>query len=367
MKICKSTIDFAIRHRIQYACQQNFRDLGRVSLKKSTKTTIYDIAQRVKASPSTVSSALDGSWKARRISEKTVERIRTTALEMGYTTNLQARGLRKARSGLVGMILPEHNNRFFSELSQTFATQVRQRGFCPAIVSTRRDEHEELEVVSNLISYAVDALFIVGASNPDALSQLCSDAKLPHVFVDQPCRLAPSVVTDNYFGAKLLSEVLLTTMAASVDDNSAELYFLGGDATLPASMQRIKGFKDAIAQARGSSDESLVLACGYEKQLAGEELSKLYDRLGSLPAGLLVNSIDCFEGVLKFLSRLPEAEVSRCTIGCFDYDPFGVLLRFPVHMIRQRTNALVKKAYACIESGSKEPSLELVKPELIRP
>lgn len=336
-------------------------------MKKSSKTTIYDVAQRAKASPSTVSSALDGSWKTRRISEKTVERIRQIALEMGYTTNMQARGLRKARSGLVGMCLPEHNNRFFSELSQTFASEVRQRGFCPAIVSTRRDESEELEVVSSLISYSIDALFIVGATHPDALSRLCKDANLPHVFVDQPCSLAPSVVTDNYFGAHSLAESLLKSLHTVDSSDRSRLYFLGGEATSPASTHRIKGFVDAVESVQGQCDPSQVLACGYDRQKAGEELSRLYDTLGGLPAGLLVNSIDCFEGVLKFLSRLPESEVSQCTIGCFDYDPFGVLLRFPVHMIRQRTNALIKKAYECIDSGADKPSLTLVKPELIVP
>jgi len=116
-------------------------------LNKTQKMTIYDIAKKAGTSAAAVSSALNGSWKARRISEKTANRIQKIAAENGFTVNLQARGLRKARSGLVGMILPEHNNRFFSELSQCFGTEVRQRGGCPAIVGTRRDAKEEKKIV----------------------------------------------------------------------------------------------------------------------------------------------------------------------------------------------------------------------------
>jgi len=120
-----------------------------------------------------------------------------------------------------------------------------------------------------------------------------------------------------------------------------------------------------VKEVKGKFNPAHIIACGYDSNSAGDEIRKLYDSLGALPAGLLVNSIGCFEGVLQFLSQLPEKEVDRCTIGCFDYDPFCVLLRFPVRMIRQRAEMLIVKAYECIGTDSIEPLLTLVKPELL--
>ena len=117
----------------------------------SGKSTIYDVAEQVGASPSTVSAVLNGSWTRRRISETTVENIRKAAAELGYATNLQARGLRQARSGLVGMIIPIHDNRFFSSLSQNFDTLARERGLCPVIASTLRNPSEAPKQFGNLI------------------------------------------------------------------------------------------------------------------------------------------------------------------------------------------------------------------------
>lgn len=336
-------------------------------MSKAQKITIYDIAKLAGTSAAAVSSALNGSWKARRISEKTANRIQKIAADNGFSVNLQARGLRKARSGLVGMILPEHNNRFFSELSQCFGAEVRQREGCPAIVSTRRDAKEEKKVVSNLISYAIEALFIVGASDPDELSLLCKNANIPHVFVDQPCDMAPSVVTDNFLGSKQLTQYLLNTMPTPNEDPKSALYFLGGDASLPATSSRIAGFKDVFLEQGSTVEESHIVACGYDKEAARTELDQLYKKLGGLPAGLLINSIGCFEGALNVLSGLPEDEIKQCTIGCYDYDPFGALLSFPVHMIKQRAGELIRTAYRSIESGSKEASLTLIKPDLILP
>ena len=97
-------------------------------MKPGQKSTIYDIAQKAGSSPSAVSAALNGKWKQRRLKPETVERIKRVALEEGYTANLQARGLRKAESGLAGMVLPDHENRFFAELSQQFAREARKFG-----------------------------------------------------------------------------------------------------------------------------------------------------------------------------------------------------------------------------------------------
>ena len=127
---------------------------------ETRKLTIFDIARLSGASPSTVSAALSGNWKSRRISEATVNTIRRIAGEQGYSTNMQARGLRLARSGLVGMIIPEHDNRFFTALSQSFEAHARERGLVPVITSSLRNAAEELRLVETLIAYAADFLFI---------------------------------------------------------------------------------------------------------------------------------------------------------------------------------------------------------------
>lgn len=80
------------------------------------KATIYDLSILSGASASTVSAVLNGSWRKRRIKEATAQLIQNLANEHGYTANLQARGLRSSRSGLVGLLLPVHDNRYFSSM-----------------------------------------------------------------------------------------------------------------------------------------------------------------------------------------------------------------------------------------------------------
>ncbi|EBA06121.1 LacI family DNA-binding transcriptional regulator [Sagittula stellata] len=336
-------------------------------MSENQKKTIYDIAQRAGASASTVSAALNGTWKKRRISEATAQRIIEIARDHGYSANLQARALRTSRSGLVALLLPEYN-RFFSQIAQTFSREVRARNLCPVIIATERDPEEERSTVADLTSWAIDALFFVGTVAPEDLSRQCEAARIPHVFVDQPCARAPSVVTDNRTGAQVLTREILASMTAlgGVGTGPREtVYFIGGDRRLPSTANRVEGFSEALYSHVGRVAPSQIIAETYDIDAATETIAALYARLGGLPRGLFINSDSVFEGVLRFLATLPEHELDACAFGCFDYEPLGQLLRFPVHMMRQRHKMLVRRAFALLGEDGK-PVIEQVQPELYR-
>ncbi|MGQ7848081.1 LacI family DNA-binding transcriptional regulator [Granulosicoccus sp. 3-233] len=337
---------------------------GQRTESRKQSTTIYDIARETGSSPSTVSAALSGRWKSRRIRPETAERIISTANEMGYAINRQARGLRTARSDLIGLLIPEHDNRFFSDLAQSFTQEARKRGQCPIIIATQRDGKAETDAVQNLLSYSIDALFVAGAAHPENIHRVSEAASLPTVFLDQPCQGARSAVTDNVVGARQLTEAIFDTLPSKVPEKRNQVYLIGGDATLHASASRIASFRDVVTERLGTCRDDQIIACGYQSAPALAAMEELASRLGGLPAGLFVNSINVFESILQFLVQRPETELHKVSIGCFDYEPYGQWLRFPVHMIRQRHRQLIRTAFDLLDSGQDENQLVLIAPEL---
>jgi LacI family fructose operon transcriptional repressor len=331
------------------------------------KATIYDIADRSGASASTVASVLNGSWQSRRIAEHTALRIRQIASDLHYSRNLQASGLRKARSGIAGMIIPKHDNRFFSAMSESFETEVRARGMCPLIVSTLRDPKEERRIVATLISHNVDQMFITGATEPDPLSDMCAKAGVPHVNVDLPGRLAPSVISDNYWGACELTRYIIDRARGRRSNGQSAIHFIGGIGTDHNTRARVRGFLDVCRSLLGSADPDRVDTCGYAPESAENSVRSLHRKLGGLPAGLVINSTIAFEGVFRFLKSLPPAALANVVIGCYDWDPFLSYLQFPVAMVRQNGSELIARAFQLIEADSPEPAVTLVRPELILP
>ena len=87
--------------------------------------TTRDIAERLGISVSTVGRALADD---RRISDATKLRVRRAAAELGYVGNHAARMMRGVPSKVVGLVIPDIRNSFYStiahELSKTSARRA---------------------------------------------------------------------------------------------------------------------------------------------------------------------------------------------------------------------------------------------------
>ncbi len=325
-------------------------------------STIYDIAHEAKASPSTVSLVLNGTWSRYRIKEDTAQRIRQSAERLGYNVNLKARGLRLSRSGLCGMVLPHYRNRFFADLAEAFEAEARRRDLCPIVVSTQRDPAVEARVTETLLAQRVESLFIAGVPHPTPLNALCRAAAVPCVNLDLPADSAPSVVSDNAGGARRLTERLIAAVSAR-GASPAGLVYLGGVAGEYATDNRVAGFLAALAAAGHRPDEAGLFRCGYPPENACAALERHAALRGSVPAGVLVNSIAAFEGLVQFAARQPRRRLDGLIVGCFDWDPFAAHLPYDVAMLRQDAEAMVGEAFAALSvERQAEGGLVMIEP-----
>ena len=328
------------------------------------KTTIYDVAAAAEASVSTVSLVLNGEAARYRIKEETSARILKTARDLGYAVNLRARGLRLSRSGLAGMILPHYRNRFFADLAETFEAGARKRSLCPIVVSTQREAEVEAKVVATLLAQHVEFLFIAGVAESGALNRLCEAASIPCVNVDLPGAGAPSVVSDNRAGARLLTSKLIDSLRAS-GGSLDDLLYLGGVAGEYATENRVAGFLDALREAGAAPREENVACCGYRPENSHAALRAYVERRGRLPAALFLSSITTFEGVVRY--SMSAGAPLACPVGCFDWDPFAASLPFTLALLRQDVETMMELAFASLDpERQRARAIVLVPPILER-
>ncbi|MCW2307358.1 substrate-binding domain-containing protein [Rhodobium gokarnense] len=325
--------------------------------------TIYDIAKRAGTSPSTVGAVMNGSWKARRISEARAEEIQRLARDMGYAINLQASALRKERSRIIGMILPMHDNRYFSSISQTFEREARARGLFPVISSTLRDPAIEVEAVKTLLSYRVERIVCTGATDPDSIAEICRARGVPTYNFDLPGSLAPSVISDNYQGARELTDRLIVEVR-SRDGDPRRLLFVGGRPSDHNTMQRIKGFSDAIEAASGPVEPGNVLACGYAAAKAAAAIEG-YLETHDMPPGIFVNSTIALEGVMNWFGRNGLERLQQLAFGCFDWDPFAALISPNITMVRQDVPTMIEALFEIIDKDEADPGILIKIPPVI--
>ncbi|MBB1246079.1 LacI family DNA-binding transcriptional regulator, partial [Streptomyces durbertensis] len=88
----------------------------------SRPATIVDVARAAGVSKSTASDALQGSG---RVAEATRLRVRAAAEQLGYRPNSAARRLRRARTGAIGLHLPQTATRLDYYMKLAFGAVAR--------------------------------------------------------------------------------------------------------------------------------------------------------------------------------------------------------------------------------------------------
>jgi LacI family transcriptional regulator, fructose operon transcriptional repressor len=311
--------------------------------KDSKRTTIYDLAKLADASPSAVSSVLNGTWEKRRISRKLAERVMRLAEEQGYSVNIQASLLRRERSNIVGMIVPKYDNRYFGEIAEQFEAMARARGFFPVVTCTQRDPELEFEAAKELISYQAECLISTGATDPDRISAFCAASGVQSINIDLPGKAAPSVISDNYSAARDLTNLILDRCETDLGW-SGPLRFVGGRLADHNTASRLKGFLAAQSERSISVPNAYIMATGYSAEKAAKALAS-FEPDG--PAGLFVNSTISLEGVVRWHSELKRG-ADKVIYGCFDWDPFGSFLPGNVGMVEQDVTTMLTKAFELI-------------------
>lgn len=317
------------------------------SAESRKRTTIYDLASLAGASPTAVSSVLNGTWRKRRISAALAEKIARIADEQGYAVNLQASGLRREKSNLIGMIVPKYDNRYFGSIVERFETMARDRGLFPIITCTRRDADLEIQAAREMISHQVDCIIATGATDPDRITELCMNSGVRSFNLDLPGRLAPSVISDNRGGARELALHILRASEAERRPGETLLY-VGGRPTDHNTAERIRGFRDAHSECGLNLDEGSILARGYSPEKAQEALSDYAAAHPELPAALFVSSTITLEGVVRWIKTSGRYGGRRPYIGCFDWDPLSSLLDENIVMLRQDVPRMLDELFRLI-------------------
>lgn len=328
------------------------------------KTTIYDLAVLAETSASAVSAVLNGNWKKRRISSHLAEKITQIAKEQGYALNMQASLLRREKSKIIGMIVPKYDNRYFGSIVETFETMARERGLFPIITCTRRDPELEIEAARTMLSYQVEWLISTGATDPDRISDLCLAAGVRSLNLDLPGSKAPSIISDNFSGARELTRRILVNSKRKLG-TAHQLLFIGGRGSDHNTAERVRGFRAAHADVGIPVDDSHILTSGYAPDKAESSLQALAAAGNELPVGMFVNSTISLEGVMRWIKRSGHYADRTPVIGCFDWDPFAALLGDEIEMVRQDVQGMLDAVFNFIDSGTTTNSLTEIPPIFI--
>lgn len=121
------------------------------------RPTMKDVAALAGVSPKTVSNVVTGTTA---VSEDTRRKVEAAMAELDFVPNLNARGLRKGRSGIIAVALPDLATAFSAELMHRIVDAAHERGLAVQIEETATDPERERELVSRARAHLVDGLIL---------------------------------------------------------------------------------------------------------------------------------------------------------------------------------------------------------------
>lgn len=147
---------------------------------KKDYVTLKDIAQKAGVSLNTVSRALKNGYD---ISEETKKKIVKLAKEMGYVPDNTAVSLRSSRSNIIGLVLPNNTDYFFSLLILNMQSCSQKYSYQTILSNTRRDSKSEKDSIKLLLERRVDGLIIWPSFFGTPFVDYLKKAKIPFVIL----------------------------------------------------------------------------------------------------------------------------------------------------------------------------------------
>ena len=165
---------------------------------------IRDVAKEAHVGVGTVSRYLNGSGY---VSEKSRARIEKAIQRLDYQPNELARNLYRNRSGIIGVIVPDLENPFFSKLTKYIEINLYERHYKTMVCNTIGVSNREKEFLGMLERNVVDGIIV-------AAHTLHSDDYLrinrPILAMDKDFKgQIPLVHSDHKKGGRLAAEAMI--------------------------------------------------------------------------------------------------------------------------------------------------------------
>ncbi|PKP24318.1 MAG: LacI family transcriptional regulator [Bacteroidetes bacterium HGW-Bacteroidetes-22] len=149
------------------------------------KVVLNDIAVSLGVSKALVSMVLNHQGDKNGISKATQEKVWLKARELNYIPNHIARGLRLGKSMMIGLIVPDIANIFFSRIARIIEDITNKAGYNLIISSSDENIERELQLIRKFTERQVDGLIVATTqSNKTEFLQLKRDG-FPIVLIDR--------------------------------------------------------------------------------------------------------------------------------------------------------------------------------------
>jgi DNA-binding LacI/PurR family transcriptional regulator len=253
-----------------------------------------EIARIAGVSLGTVSHVLNGSAAVR---EPLRKRVMDAVESIGYQPNQLARGLRRDKTNMIGMVIPDVTNPFFPAVVRGAEDVAFENGYRLILCNTDNDHAKEIVHLNELRTFLPSGLIVIPSNFSDLTAQAESYRKAGTavVCVDRLPKdwNGDSVTADNETGSYEATKFLLR-------QGHRRFAIITGPRRLTNAHERLKGFKRALHEAKIHLDPEYIQETSFD-QHGGHAKTKLLLRMVPRPSVIFAgNDMIAFGALLAF-------------------------------------------------------------------
>lgn len=272
-------------------------------MEKTRTYSIAEIAEICNVSKATVSRVINDN--PRGVGEETRQRVLKTIRELNYRPNALARSVATARSGMVGLIVPDVSNFFYPKVIRGVMDYMDTKGYSVIVGNSDYNPEREARELLNLVDKRVDGIILCsGTSNRKFLKEF-RKYQIPIGLMGRSFDMALSDVSisgDNVKGAFKSVDYL-------VQAGYRKIAFVEGNFTTSGGGQRLEGYRQALAAAGIEVDESILLEGDYTIEFGRKAAEELMSREEKVEAVVTGSDLIAIGMVAQFQEdgvRIPE-------------------------------------------------------------
>lgn len=288
--------------------------------------TIKDIARALNLSTSTVSRALRDSYE---INPETKRLVIEYAERLNYRPNPIALSLRENRSRVIGVVVPQIANNFFSQVINGIEAIAYNRGYHVIIFQSHESFEREVLTVQQAVARKADGLLISLSSSTSDVTHIreLQEKKLPIVLFDRVAKELDSisVTADNFEAAFAATEHLIQTGRRRIAHITIPPY-------ISITQERLAGYRAALEKYGIAYDESLLRYAGFGQN---EVEPIIDDLLGQSPDAFFAASDRLALSTLAALKKRGIAIPGQVSLIGFTNTPVADLLAPPMSTVEQ--------------------------------
>jgi LacI family transcriptional regulator len=334
-------------------------------MNKKKRITIYDIAQRLDVTASTVSRALSNNGY---VNDATKQLVLKTAAELNYKRNTLASNLRMGKTKTIGVVVPRINQNFFSNVIAGIEAVTYQKGYNLIICQSDELHEKEVKCINTLINQHVDCIVIsvsADSYNYDHLQNVI-DQGIQLIQFDRVAEELETlkVINDN-------EEASFKAVCHLIEQGYKKIALLEGPQNLNIFRQRKRGYLKALKKFKIPVNNAFVIENAWTKELGAGATKKLLS-LPDAPDAIFASTSDFSAlGVLEVANDLHIKVPSQLGICGYSNEPFTEITSPSITTIDQ-FSVDMGKAVANLyfdELENKDPSVVpkviSINPELI--